>query len=96
MPQTPAAGEWDQVSTDDRTALSDTWANLVPLREANPQKSNSSFDVARRMMIEEQGTVFKSTRDVFDKYDHWDAKTIRDRANYLADWAIDRWPKPTF
>ena len=94
MPQSPAAGDWDHVTVDDREALSDTWANLVPLKEANPQKSNKSFEAARRMMIDEQGTVFKSTRALFDQYDQWDAETIRERAQELAEWAVQRWPKP--
>ena len=45
------------------------------------------------MMTEESGTVFKSTRAVFDEYDHWNLDTIRERAERLADWALQRWPK---
>ena len=95
MPQSPRQGEWDGVSDEDREVLGDTWANLVPLTgPGNATKSAASWADARRLMIDEQGTVFKSTRAVFQEYETWDAETIRDRAEKLVEWALQRWPKP--
>lgn len=95
MPQHPDYNDWPGVTADGHKAVVDTLANLVPLSvQANSEKSNRSWDTTRKMMTEESGTVFKSTRAVFDEYNHWDLDTIRDRAERLADWALQRWPKP--
>lgn len=94
MPQKANLKEWPGVTLDAHKEVVDTFANLVPLsRRANSEKSDRSWVETRKMMLEESGTVFKSTRAVFDEYDHWDLETIRQRAERLADWALDRWPK---
>ena len=95
MPQSPRQGEWDGVSDEDREALGDTWANLVPLTgSGNATKSAASWADAHRLMIDEHGTVFKSTRAVFQEYETWNAEMIQDRADKLVTWALQRWPKP--
>ncbi len=94
IPQDPRLSDWPGVTAEGHAVVVDTFANLVPLSaKANAEKSNRSWDETRKIMIEESGTVFKSTRTVFDEYDHWDLDTIRHRADHLTDWALQRWPK---
>ena len=94
IPQDPRLSDWPGVTAEGHAAVVDTFANLVPLSaKANSEKSNRSWEDTRRIMTEESGTVFKSTRAVFDEYDHWDLDNIRHRAESLADWALQRWPK---
>ena len=89
--------DWPGVTAEGHSAVVDTFANLVPLSaQANSQKSTRSWSETKKMMTEESGTVFKSTRAVFDEYDQWDLDTIAERAERLAQWALDRWPKHTF
>lgn len=95
MPREARLSDWPGVTAEGHERVVDTLANLVPLSaRANSEKSNRSWAATRKMMTEESGTVFKSTRAVFDEYDHWDLDTIRERAEHLADWALQRWPKP--
>lgn len=96
MPQEPRLPDWPGVTAEGHAAVVDTLANLVPLSaQANSQKSSRSWSETKKMMTEESGTVFKSTREVFDEYDQWDLDTIAERAARLAKWALDRWPKHT-
>ena len=96
MPREPRLTEWPGVTAEGHTSVVDTFANLVPLSaQANSQKSTRSWSETKKMMTEESGTVFKSTRAVFDEYDHWDLDTIAERAEHLAQWALKRWPKHT-
>lgn len=95
MPQSAKDGGWGGIRKSEVESVVDTWANLVPLtQKANSEKSNRTWDETRTMMLEESGTVFKSTNDVFKRYDRWDLATIKDRANTLTEWAVRRWPKP--
>ncbi|MYH67273.1 MAG: DUF262 domain-containing protein [Dehalococcoidia bacterium] len=94
IPQNPTLKDWPGISAEQHDAVVDTWANLVPLSgKANSEKSAGNWDQTRKMMLEESGTVFKSTRAVFDQYKQWDAEAIGDRGRRLADWALERWPK---
>ena len=94
IPQEPQLTDWPGVTIDAHASVVDTFANLVPLSsKANSTKSNRSWAETRKIMTEESGTVFKSTRAVFDEYDRWDIETIANRAENLADWALQRWPK---
>ena len=94
MPQSAVENGWGGVTRADAERLVNTWANLVPLsQKANNEKSNRSWDETRKMMLEDCGTVFKSTNDVFRRYDEWNAATISNRAETLATWALNRWPK---
>lgn len=96
MPREPRLPDWPGVTAEGHAAVVDTLANLVPLSaQANSQKSTRSWSETKKMMTEESGTVFKSTRAVFDEYDHWDLDTIAERAERLANWALKRWPKHT-
>lgn len=96
MPQSAAKDGWGGTASSEAETLVNTWANLVPLsQKANQEKSNRNWDETRNLMLNESGTVFKSTRQVFDKYETWNAETIAARADVLADWAVERWTKPS-
>lgn len=97
MPKRAELKDWPGVSEEDHRSLVDTWANLVPLtKKANSEKSAGNYSQTRKMMVDQNATVFKSTRAVFDENPKkWDAKAIRKRAESLADWALERWPKPS-
>jgi len=86
---------WGSVSQEDRDSLVDTWANLVPLsQDAQNQKGAKNWVDQRKLMVDRQGTVYKSTREVFDLWpNEWTAETLRERADYLVDWALMRWPR---
>ena len=95
LPQNPPAGSWSHISDEAQQRLKDTWANLVPVtQKGNSEKGAASWEDQRRMMIDESGAWFKSTRAVFDEYEHWDEDAINRRADELVAWALERWPKP--
>ncbi len=95
LPQNPPAGSWAHISDEAQQRLKDTWANLVPVTsKGNSEKGAASWEDQRRLMIDESGAWFKSTRAVFDKYEQWDEDAINDRASDLVAWALERWPKP--
>jgi len=96
MPQSATKDGWGGTEVAEAESLVNTWANLVPLsQKANQEKSNRNWSETRNLMLNESGTVFKSTRQVFDKYETWNAETISERADVLAEWAVQRWPKPS-
>lgn len=96
MPQSAKDDGWGGIGKFDAEKVVDTWANLVPLtQKANTEKSNRSWDDTRKMMLEDSGTVFKSTNEVFKLYAEWDLDAIKQRAGTLAEWALVRWPKST-
>ena len=97
MPQSAVDRGWGGVAKADAERLVNTWANLVPLsQKANSEKADRSWDETRKMMLEDSGTVFKSTNQVFNEFAEWNADTIGKRADSLAKWALERWPKPNF
>ena len=94
MPKNAELKDWPGVSAKDHEELVDTWANLVPLsRKANSEKSAGNYEQTRIMMLDESGTVFKTTRAVFDEHENWNADSIRNRGERLVEWALKRWPK---
>jgi hypothetical protein len=92
MPQ-DRTKEWaDVVSQKDHEDLLHTWANLTPLSNPlNAQKGHRSWEEVRAVLKTE--TVFKSTKRLAEAYETWDADSIRKRAEELAAWAVQRWPK---
>ena len=95
LPQSASLEEWGGFTREQRDTLVNTWANLVPLsRKANAEKGAMTWAMQRQMMVDEGGTVFKTTREVFDKFpEKWDAEALGQRADALVEWALERWPK---
>lgn len=84
---------WKEViSPTEHISLKDTWANLVPLSgPANSEKGRKPWSDVRKYFQTE--TIFKTTKRLAYQYEEWNANTIRTRAENLALWAVDRWPK---
>ena len=96
LPQSAEPGVWGDFTQEEYDRLVHTWANLVPMSAVGgAAKGSKSLVDQRKLMVDDLGTVYKSTRDVFDRWpDQWDATTIGERADRLVDWALERWPKP--
>ena len=93
MPQNPAPGTWPHVSGEDHERLLHTWANLVPMGDANAFKGAMSWEDARSLVLEDQASFFRSTVRVFKENERWDVEAIEARADKLVEWALKRWPK---
>lgn len=93
LPQRPSPGTWQHVSSDDHERLLHTWANLVPMGDANPLKGTKEWGEARELVVEDQASFFRSTVAVFKENEHWGVEEIEARAEKLVQWALKRWPK---
>ena len=66
------------------------FGNLVPLSgEFNNNVSNKSF-LIKKMKID-TNSMYKYTREVFEKYDSWKPSDIQERTIKLTNWALSRW-----
>lgn len=85
-------GEWINLFTPEQHKKNiDIWANLVPLtKTGNIQKSCKDWDEAKKYLGKE--SVFKSTRDVPEKYLLWNEESLIARSKEISEWAINRWP----
>ena len=93
MPQRPAPDTWQHISPDDHQRLLHTWANLVPMGDANALKGAKEWHDARELVVEDQASFFRSTVAVFKENERWGVKEIEARAEKLVRWALKRWPK---
>lgn len=93
LPQTPK-GDWlDKFTSSEIERWSNTWANLVPLSgKANSEKGNMSWVETKSLLKNE--TVFSTTKNLLDRHTDWTPKSIEERADELANWALKRWPDP--
>lgn len=92
MPQTLTPAWRGVVSQEDHDSLKDTWANLVPLSgAANSEKGQMTWSDARVYFQSE--TVFKTTKRLAQSNENWDTDAIKQRAESLAHWAVQRWPR---
>ena len=66
------------------------FGNLVPLSgEFNNNVSNKSFLIKKSKI--DTNSMYKSTREVFEKYDSWKPSDIQERTLKLTNWALSRW-----
>jgi hypothetical protein len=95
MPQSLTT-EWKKViDSTTHEELVHTWGNLVPLSQPfNSEKGQLTLDEVRERL--EMETIFKTPRMLAKANKKWNADTIKERAEVLADWAITRWPKKVF
>jgi hypothetical protein len=85
---------WDGWSKAEWDSLKNTWANLVPLTgQANWQMGRMSWDEARKLL--RGNVIFKTPQRLMNEYPTWTPDDVRDRANDLAGWAVERWSKLT-
>lgn len=92
MPQT-LSSEWKQGLGDEHNTIHDrylhTLANLT-LTADNPALSNKMFTEKKKLYEESKLNL----NEYFDSLNTWNADTIENRANELADMAIEIWPMP--
>jgi len=85
--------EWGWTE-DDYEDLKHTWANLVPLTgPANQEKGTMEFAECKQLLLSEGNIIFKTTRQLFENHDAWTPGNVRERAEQLADFAVERWPR---
>ena len=93
MPKSRQIGSyWAQVfSASEHRKLLDTWANLVPLSgQLNESLQRAEYEVKSRRYREE--SMFSTPRAVGEQWSEWTPDVLRERANILGSWAVDRWP----
>ena len=85
--------EWGWTE-DDYEDLKHTWGNLVPLTgPANQEKGTMEFAECKQLLLSEGNIIFKTTRQLFENHDAWTPGNVRERAEQLADFAVERWPR---
>lgn len=91
MPQALREGEWTEIDVRAQQRLGHTWGNLVLLSPPGNSIKNSKSWLDAKPVLEK--SKFESTRQV-SRLDEWTASAIEERGRQLADWALQRWPKP--
>jgi hypothetical protein len=68
------------------------WGNLTPLdKSANSSKSTRSWEEAKESYFKD--SIYETTRRLREEYGpEWNAATICERTEQLAQWAVGRWP----
>ena len=85
--------EWGWTE-DDYENLKHTWGNLVPLTgPANQEKGTMEFAECKQLLLDEGNIIFKTTRQLFEGHDAWTPGNVQKRAEKLADFAVERWPR---
>jgi hypothetical protein len=86
--------EWRTAFTPEQhRRLVNTWANLLPLSSSmNVQLSQQGYEAKR--ILYQQDSAFSSARRLAEEYGSWTVDDIARRADQLAAWAANRWPKP--
>jgi len=65
-------------------------ANLIAVSpELNKKAFNLAYDKKKEVYI---GSKFTSARDLIEKYEKWNPKTLEERSKELVKWAKIRWP----
>ena len=89
-------GSWgDEFPKDEeeRSKLLGLLGNLVPLSQPdNSAKGTANWEEARDCLRNE--TIYKTTKEVLDKYEKWGPEQIEERTKELAEKAVIRWPGP--
>ena len=89
-------GEWSAkfpTASDERTRVLDLLGNLVPLSQSdNSTKGTLGWSEARKLLRSE--TIYRTSRDVLDKFDDWGPEQIEQRTAALAEQCVRRWPRP--
>ena len=89
-------GAWRSEFPDDeeeRRKLLGLLGNLVPLSQSdNSTKGAADWDEACQRLRNE--TIYRTTREVLEKYETWGPQQIIERTENLAEQAVLRWPRP--
>ncbi len=93
LPQKFDPKDWPGGRQEEYQNLLHTWGNLVLLPpKMNMAKSAAEYTQIRPQLSKPGGVPFRSTGTLVDEFETWTAKSIRERGEQLADWAIHRWP----
>lgn len=94
MPQAYCEAWSSVVTKPQHNKLRHLWANLIPLSSA----MNSTVDqdpYSSKKKIFEKESMFTSARQLAIDNDTWGEAEINARSEMLADWAIQRWRRPS-
>ena len=82
---------WSKIITKEKhSELKDTLANLIPLSgDLNKNVQRDIYSKKRPRFRKE--SMFRTPRDLAEKWDVWNEKTINERAESMAKWIISRW-----
>ena len=84
---------WPGVTTEEHQLLRHTWGNLALLTpKQNIAKSAKDYRAARERLVKPGAMPFRSTGELLSHNPAWNADRIKGRSDFLADWAIMRWP----
>lgn len=90
LPEKPEKDWFNYISKEDHEKYKDTLANLIPLsQEMNQHLSNKVY--TKKINSYKHDSMFKSTRELAKKFESWNIKALKKRANTLSDWAIEQW-----
>lgn len=93
LPEKAALKDWPKVSQHEHQLLLHTWGNLALLTpKQNIAKSAKEYKDASKRLVKPGALPFRSTGELLAHNPEWNAERIRKRADFLADWAIMRWP----
>ena len=83
--------QWKKMfSVEDHEKTVNTAANLIPLKAKMNNSIGQNSYIEKKSVIEE-GSCYQSSRKLFSEYREWNPESLNDRAQKLADWALDRW-----
>jgi hypothetical protein len=78
---------------DERDRILGLLGNLVPLSQSdNSTKGSADWNEAGSRLRNE--TIYRTTREVLERYATWGPDQIIERTNILAEQAVLRWPRP--
>jgi hypothetical protein len=92
LPQTlDDNSDWAKIfSKDQHKQMKDLLANVVPLSSPlNSSLQDSLYSVKKNRYKKE--SMFTTPRELASKWPSWGPKSIEQRSNLLADWAVVRW-----
>ena len=82
--------DFPDYSEEEHASHVELFGNLVPLSDKlNNDVSNKSFLIKKKKI--DTNSMYKSTREVFEKYDSWKPSDIQERTLNLTNWALSRW-----
>lgn len=96
LPRNPSEGWWVSFTKSEHEQMHNLLANLIPLsKEMNIDLSNGPYETKKSVISSD--SMFKSARQLADKFEEWTPGSIRERGRRLATWAVTRWlyAKPT-
>jgi hypothetical protein len=84
--------EGEVLDVEEHAGWKNSWANITLLTlEANGQIGDRDWSEKKPYYTDE--SLFQTTRQIGNEYDDMGIKQIKERANELVTWALERWPR---